>query len=486
MKKADKQLLFLAVLGLGLLLGMRGQLPFDVTGTKFLIVCPDGYQSSTALAEYVQQRTNEGYSVSVVTLTNAISAYPPSHLDTSQLLLVTRVEDITTEGEGVSTLWFDGNKYRVSASNYLNPFRILSPPTAPKPVWIWRRTEDAKSITITYDGGQVISFRLPYLSTDWGMPYILKTGNVIYNSTYADSVKRYILSVSAKYVLLVGSCPSFYLRNPLTLGDDVETHFTDQPFGVASPEANPNMLADIYVGRIPARTVPEMDLILNKFIAYEPRQSGKDLIVEGPDTSESSFTALAEAVRNGLITNYGSGNLAEMKLPTAPAVMNAMNQQYDNIIFYCHGGTQVLAVGEGIYKTSLQQMAFYKSTIVIAFACSTADWGKTECIAESFLLDPDSQVCAYIGASTLSYDGWSVIKNYYDRTTTYKTVGANLAQAKNIPLFLERLSHTLFGDPTLTLIPASTPPPPPPPQQYWILALMIGVGAIGLIVVSIR
>lgn len=457
------------------IIAVNGTLPrFDLLGMpNYLIVTSDDFYKSSQLAELKTLKINEGYNTEIVNLTTIYKTFPLSN--TAQLLKIKTIEGIKpSESTGLAFLWWDGTKYRMWANTYYYPFTIIDAPSVAKEPILWVRRYygdyNAFSIELTYDGGQKININVPSGYINFGFPFITTTGNVYYNRTYADSIHDYIMSYSAgEYVLLVGNIdkiPSYYTSWVENQETTIETDMTDHFYSMRNLYQNKYLLPDVAVGRLPIQIVSDLNIVLQKIKAFKPNMSKKATMMKGPDTGgEESFNSLSNYVMQTLNVQYGNVLMTKLINASYNTVISTINRENDNVVFFCHGGTNVIAVPLSGYISSTtvaNEIAFNNCTTIISLSCYTADFSKlhsTVSVGESFIMDSNSKVIAYMGSTTQTYGSFDLCRVYYDTIDTAKTIGKCFNQAKSGNVYLEeRLAWVLLGDPSLKLYVENMPP----------------------------
>lgn len=456
---------------------------------NYLVVVADEFYGSLKLQEFINLKKSQGFNVEVKRVSDIYNMYPQSN--TVSFLKVKNFEMINyTTFYGVYALWFDGKQYKINAYRDSDGFAIVNPPTEFKEVCLFIRGEGSGTISLQFDGGKVLTLSVSTPSGfcyAWGMPFVTVDGKIYYNKTKADSIRSYIVnSPNVQYVLLVGSTmlvPAYYLRE-ISSDKKVYTGMTDHPYTVKNIDSNPLMSPEIMVGRLPVNTVSELETVLNKILMFKAEMSKRNIIIKGsplgtpPELWNLVYDELKNSINNSLHIVYPNSLMYELIEPTKEQAVSVINMNNDNIVFYAHGSTGLVAIcSPSLTVSDMDKISFINNTVIFAVSCSTGDlyYVNGKSLAEAFLVDSDSKVTAYIGASLLARIGSSVelCRYFYSYLYSRKTVGDSLLKAEQAsinadPFILyDRLIWNLFGDPSLYMLPGEIQPP----QKYGWLSL---------------
>lgn len=323
------------------------------------------------------------------------------------------------------------------------------------------------------------------------------------------------------YVLLGGDSDQFPVRTiymPDTLPDDGDDGPTDLYYadlfngsGAFSSwnfdgdgiwgerlDDNVDIRPDVYIGRLPASTSTEMDLLVNKIITYETTAYGQswfnNATFVGSDTFDTSPGGIPEGEMENefLTTNYMSPmgfnvtNLYETDFYThdgyatrqnvtntidaGTGFVNFANHGDYNGVIYCTLGTPVIRNVDAFGLTNGDKLPF-----VYADACLTNgfDNASIDSLSEKFMLAPNGGAIGYIGSTRV---GWGINDNFHIQATSgymdvrtwrayyfgQETPARMLAQAQNDfvdnqnPLnnnlsYKTVVQNMLLGDPSLKL-----------------------------------
>lgn len=442
---------------------------------NYLIVVEDSYYNNPLLLQFVSRKISEGYNVKLTNLTEAINSVIPQLGGGSGTPMgityfpaipvkMKRVENIVMTGvmadyTTINVLWRDGSHYDTIATKTGNVFKVKSVPSEPKNIYIYK--EDFLNdlhVTIIYDGNQTISFSANgYIN--YGQRYLCKRDTYAFlmaNYTEASAVHDYIGSFhSLQYALLIGNIPSYEFR--YTMGTDrsqVYKALTDNILGVRDLYGNKNLIPDIAIGRLPIKSVTELENTLTKTMNYVPNINKRSVLMLGEGTPIDYFRSMTATVKQNLQNVYPEDVVRNVTYPTVNQVVSEVNLENDHIVLYAHGSPSTIFMGSGINKVTIQSLIkFYNPSLVFAASCSTADFSYSDrCVGEYFMIDQNNRVVTYIGGTAILWSSNTICQNFYNNLATLKTIGKMLNQAKISPVFTDRLAFVIFGDPSLKLI----------------------------------
>ncbi len=262
-----------------------------------------------------------------------------------------------------------------------------------------------------------------------------------------------------RWVLLLGDA-SFDPRNYLEMGayDFVPTMLMPTAYmKTASDDALTDFdgdgIADIPVGRIPARTAADASLVVNR-IASRGTPSGpwasNALFIAEP-ASDFDFPAAARAAAGKLPPSIASRVIGSN-------VASAMNDGALLVDFIGHGSVELW--GEPLLYTSADATASTNANrlpFVVAMTCLTGFFHDlyTTSMAEALLQAPNGGAIAVWGSSTLTEpDQQALMNNELMRQlfTPGVTIGEAARRAKMATADRDvRTSWILFGDPSMKI-----------------------------------
>jgi hypothetical protein len=283
------------------------------------------------------------------------------------------------------------------------------------------------------------------------------------------------LGHATRYVLLVGA-DSYDYQDRLGLGSVsfLPSHYVrvhpvvnHAPTDALYADSDGDRLADVAIGRLPVRTIAELDLVLQKIDAYESSGAAAPslFIADDADANGGSFGNNSELLRARL-----SGASQTAYLDEIPAsevrqrLLSAATAGADMIHFLGHSSPSTwtfpapgLITPTELYAGALSSAV--RPTIVTQWGCwnSYLAAPRNDSLGHAWLLGPGAAV-AVIGATSLTEVDHDVFLSYrlLDRWNAPQArIGDALLQAKrdlaeSDPRAVDvLLGTTLFGDPTL-------------------------------------
>ncbi len=247
-----------------------------------------------------------------------------------------------------------------------------------------------------------------------------QTGSTVYK------IKKYIQSAyetwttPPTYVLLVGDVQNGALSMPAFIGQSSES-VTDLYYGTVDGD---DWIPDIFVGRLPARSVAQLETMINNLVAYN-NLSGTEAWIKKASflaSNDPNFWGVAERTQNYVIDNYTMPKGYSGVYPSAPQsggdklyaysysadnpnVIESINNERSLISYSGHGSHA--GWGGPLYSQSNVQTINNTGvfSVVTSFACVTGDFNATESFGETWLLQPNKGAVAFIGSSSSSYWG---------------------------------------------------------------------------------
>jgi hypothetical protein len=283
------------------------------------------------------------------------------------------------------------------------------------------------------------------------------------------------LGHGTRHVLLVGG-DSYDYQDRLSVGSVsfLPSHYVrvhpvvnHAPTDALYADVDGDQVADVAIGRMPVRTIAELDLVLQKIDAYESSDAAAAslFIADDTDPNGATFGNNSEALRARL-----SGSSQTAYLDEIPAsevrqrLLSAATAGADMIHFLGHSSpsTWTFPAPGLITPTELFAGALssaVRPTIVTQWGCWNSYLAApgNDSLGHAWLLGPGAAV-AVIGATSLTDVNHDVFLSYrlLDRwNAPGARIGDALLQAKrdlaeSDPLAVDvLLGTTLFGDPTL-------------------------------------
>jgi len=440
-----------------------------------LVITADDFYNSNPLNMFVQYLETKGYSVEVKNVSELISLYKPKVY--TNYLRITKINDVEehTSAYFLHFIFYDSDKklhnfgYWSYITNDFTPHEVSETPTE---VMIYTEStlQSGEYIVINYDDNKTITVTFDYTPAhylNWGYPFITIDGKIHFNETKSYSLWKYIQSKeTVEYVILVGDydlVPSFPFRKMLSGQWTPLESATDHIYGCSVE----NKYLDLVkcVSRIPVSNLEELETYVNKLINFRFKTSRYSLIVKGNAGSipQDTWDRMYNELKND-VNNSETKILQELIEPSENEIIEKLNSGNNYAIFFAHGST----VATGVLDVSDFSEIYYKNyTLVFLDSCSTGNFIAEDSIAETFLLDYDSNTFACIAPACVT-GVIDICRLFFKNIVTYKNVGETFKIAKNLAknhvhinqFIYERMNYQLFGDPTIELVSEEITPPP--------------------------
>lgn len=301
--------------------------------------------------------------------------------------------------------------------------------------------------------------------------YLLLFGKGTYDN-------RNILGLNQTTVVTYQSPTSFCLESSASVSDD--------PMGYlgATETGRPSESLDLGIGRLPAKSAAEADLMVDKIEAYLMRQDLDDettrgdwrnfvaLLSDDADPScpgDKDFAESNEYAANLINARYPNLNIDKIYADAYqqqsgtigsyyPDVNNALRQRINYgcllLNYIGHGSDQY--IGTERYMELSDMNAYSNHNRLPFFVTSTCSFGKYDrtddiCGAEGFLLSQNAGVGTIAAARPISHMkdfNTALVLGILDPANR---IGDALRQTKNEHPLQQNLSITLLGDPALRL-----------------------------------
>jgi hypothetical protein len=322
-----------------------------------------------------------------------------------------------------------------------------------------------KYLIVTNEEMEPAFQRLADCRTKEGIPAVVRTiewisQNVRSGADLAESIRNYIREAyeqwGVEWVVLGGDTeviPARFAYCSFYTGDFIPTDMYyscldgtwnadgDPLWGEAYSDASApgdevDLYAEVYLGRMPATTLDEASILVNKTINYSTPtdtasrskflmlaevidySSGGDIILDGAEIADAVYTSHLEAdpdvttVR--LYENYPeySGSLELTK----SAAIDSMNAGTNQVLDVGHGYKYNMSVGTGsILNYDASNLTNGQKTFSMYLVNCTNAAFDTDCIAESFLLNENGGAFAVTGTSRSAFPSTSrmYLDEYY-------------------------------------------------------------------------
>lgn len=285
-------------------------------------------------------------------------------------------------------------------------------------------------------------------------------------------------NLGTKYVLLVGGDTYDYRnytgRNSLSFIPSL--YFATGPIARAVPvdplytDLNGDNLPDLAIGRFPVRSQAELDLLVQKTLAYENKRYGQTALFATDKRDQAvSFKAISAVLEASLPSGWAveSVHLDDLAVTAArQQLLDAMNRGTALVTFTGHSGPTSWTFSS-LFTTShaAQLTNAGKPFVAVQWGCWNTYYVDpvNNYLVQSLLFSGDRGAAAALGAVTLT-DAES--ERLLGELLTPRMVqpgvriGDALQQAKaelaqtNPELLDVLLGWTLMGDPTLTIVPS--------------------------------
>ena len=313
---------------------------------------------------------------------------------------------------------------------------------------------------------------LTYAYNSWSAPaprYVLLVGDSTYDPKNHWS---WFMADSATYL------PTYLIYTDYK-GETV----TDEWFGCVTGD---DAVADIYIGRLPAKDSTEAAAMVTKILAYEQSPNSKSweknvlLIADNQrDGQQYEYEAVFEQISEDAAARLPAGFNAPFKgyrndyaaaAYLTAELKNRINDPGALIVNYSgHGATQIWAdehIFDNADVTDLTNGAAGRFAFVVSMSCETGyfvypqPWSFPS-LAEALLRSTDGAVAAFMPTGMTSTDGQRILNSALYETlfsADVRRLGDAIGSAKqqllaNGDAYYEQITDTfmLFGDPATAL-----------------------------------
>jgi len=266
---------------------------------------------------------------------------------------------------------------------------------------------------------------------------------------------------------------------------------------------------DVLLGRLPASSISEANVIVDKIKNYSPANSWfRRILLLGTITFQDPLRPDGEILKDYFETNYLPANFSWTKLYeglgnlTVYNIKAEINKGYGIVNFAGHGyfncwylGKEGYFMDYNVYKLTND----YKLPVISTLACLTNDFADTDvAISEAFLVHSNGGAIAYVGAAEIAwaYIGywvtwglageidWRFLAAFKQLEDNGTTPTPGLMHTMAISGYLAKHGRSdkldwltvveygsLLGDPSIPLVGIGDPPPPPPEPKLsgWVV-----------------
>jgi hypothetical protein len=255
-----------------------------------------------------------------------------------------------------------------------------------------------------------------------------------YGAHTPAAIKNFLVSVAANwsrkpaYLLLVGDS-SWDPRNYLNLGENdfVPTKLIDtQALETGSDDwladFNGVGLANMAVGRLPARTAAEVNLMVSKIMSYEQERELKTPLRGAVMVADTGFESPSSQTRallpaNVTVQTINRGEVGNDDM-TRGRIVDALNHGPMIVNYYGHGSVRVWT-GEGLLSADLASSLTNTNSlsVFVMMTCLNgyaSDAGSIEGLGEAVLKAPNGGAVAVWASS-----GYTTVQPQFEMNTEF-------------------------------------------------------------------
>ncbi len=271
-----------------------------------------------------------------------------------------------------------------------------------------------------------------------------------------------------RFVLLAGDA-SYDIKNYLGYGDTdlvptklIETSYLESASDDWFADFNNDGVADIAIGRFPARTGEEMSLMVTKTLNFERTGAAKSALLITDRNDAFDFETATRQVKELLPRNLQIEEVRRSQYDDATAkaqVLEAINQGPAIVNYTGHGSTDLWRGGL-LTSTDARNLTNRSLSLFVVMNCLNGYFqdAAQDSLAESLLKAERGGAVAVWASSALSMPEEQAILNQYfyrnlfSNEKTTMTIGqAAMAAKRRIADIDIRRSWVLIGDPALPL-----------------------------------
>jgi hypothetical protein len=281
-------------------------------------------------------------------------------------------------------------------------------------------------------------------------------------------------AVGARFVLLVGDA-TFDPRNYLGLGaydftptKIVATAYNETASDDWLADFDGDALADLAVGRLPARTEDEVTILVQKLINYQTPDRPSSVLVLSGKKADTDFAGGAER----LLADLPAGLARHVRADAVGidgarrGLLSFLKEGLGIVEYLGHGSVELWSDGllDGADATTLEDT---RPSIFVPLTCLNGFFHDlyTESLAETLLKTPRGGALAVWASSGLTHSEEQILmgKEFVQRLLNgSSTLGEAAMAAKALAREDVRRTWILFGDPSLRVAPAAALDPGSP------------------------
>jgi hypothetical protein len=296
---------------------------------------------------------------------------------------------------------------------------------------------------------QAIQKYIAYAAQNLGTQYVLLVGGDTYD--YRNYLGRNSISFIPSLYTTTGPVARFVPVDPLYA------------------DTNADNLPDLAIGRFPVRTTTELNMIINKTLAYAGKSFGRTAIFASDlNDGTVSFKTISNSLTASLPANWSVGNihLDDISVESARAqLLAAMNNGTAMVTFTGHSGPSSWTFSN-LFNTSDAAALTNagKPFVAVQWGCWNTYYVDpvNNYLVQKLMFSGDRGAAAVLGASTLTDSGSEELLGALltpRMVTPGMTIGQSLQDAKSElarthPELLDvLLGWSLMGDPALVIEP---------------------------------
>jgi Peptidase family C25/Putative Ig domain/Ig-like domain from next to BRCA1 gene/Matrixin len=273
--------------------------------------------------------------------------------------------------------------------------------------------------------------------------------------------------IPPRYLLLMGDA-SYDMKNYLSVGDFdlVPTKLVDNAFMETASDDwladfNDDGIADFALGRLPARTSEEADMLVNKIISYEHGEPSKEALSVADSNDGFNFETVIDELSALLPANVRAAEIKRGQMgddAAKAALLEALNRGQKLVSYVGHGSMNVWRGNLLTNDEALQLQNGKRLTFFLMMNCLNGYFvtPNMDSLAEALLrADGGGAVAVWASTSVTYPNNQSVIGQQLYRELFSKhsvRLGDAVLSAKARVSDLDvRRSWILFADPTMQL-----------------------------------
>ncbi|MCB1595665.1 MAG: hypothetical protein KDI76_12210 [Xanthomonadales bacterium] len=226
-------------------------------------------------------------------------------------------------------------------------------------------------------------------------------------------IENQITQFGTKYVLLVGGDTYDYKNysgnNPVSFIPSIYQHTSDiirhVPLDSQFADTNGDRVPDAAIGRLPVRTVSELDIVVNKILNFPSVNVANDLVL----AADKGFIAVSDQFVNDVSGTWDAETiyLDQLSIEDAQSsLISSINEGKKLVSYFGHSGSSAWSFSGLLDSNDVSSLANVgKPSTVMQWGC----WNNYyvhpsyNTMSHSFLLTEDVGAAAVLGSVTLTY-----------------------------------------------------------------------------------